>query len=151
MTHIGHGEKVFIMKRLLLILILTFSFQNLTKADDIRDFQIEGMSVGDSALQYFDKETIISSIKETAYFDDGFYDVSLESNDDKYEHYILSFKKNDNKYIAYSITGINNINFNNCVQKKKIVVKEIKQNLQNFKEDNYKDFYRKKFGKSFVF
>ena len=41
------------MKRLLLILILTFSFYTLTKADDIRDFQIEGMSIGDSPLDYF--------------------------------------------------------------------------------------------------
>ena len=55
--------------------------------------------------------------------------MSLESNDDKYEYYTLTFKKNDNNYIAYSIAGINNMNFNNCVQKKKIVVKEIKQNL----------------------
>ena len=38
------------MKRLLLILILTLSFQTLTKADDIRDFEIEGISIGDSAL-----------------------------------------------------------------------------------------------------
>jgi hypothetical protein len=29
------------MNRLILILILTFSFQNLTKADDIRDFEIK--------------------------------------------------------------------------------------------------------------
>ena len=36
------------MKRLLIILILTLSFQTLTKADDIRDFEIEGMSIGDS-------------------------------------------------------------------------------------------------------
>ena len=56
MTHIGHSEKVFNMKRLLLILILTFSFQIFAKAADIRDFQIEGMSIGDSALQYFDKD-----------------------------------------------------------------------------------------------
>ena len=41
------------MKRLLLILILTLSFQSLTKADDIRDFEIEGMSIGDSLLEYF--------------------------------------------------------------------------------------------------
>ena len=33
MTHIKHSEKVFIMKRLLLILILTFSFQTLTNAE----------------------------------------------------------------------------------------------------------------------
>ena len=46
------------MKRLLLILILTFSFQSLTKADDIRDFEIEGMSIGDSALDYFSNNEI---------------------------------------------------------------------------------------------
>ena len=33
MTHIGHSEKVFNMERLLLILILTFSFQTLTNAE----------------------------------------------------------------------------------------------------------------------
>ena len=43
------------MKRLLLILILTFSFQSLAKADDIRDFEIEGMSIGDSVLDFFTK------------------------------------------------------------------------------------------------
>ena len=48
------------MKRLLLILILTFSFQSLTKADDIRDFEIEGMSIGDSLLNYFTKDEVKS-------------------------------------------------------------------------------------------
>ena len=46
------------MKRLLLILILTFSFQTLTKADDIRDFQIEGMSIGDSLLDHMSSKKI---------------------------------------------------------------------------------------------
>jgi hypothetical protein len=49
------------MKRLLLILILTFSFQTLAKADDIKDFEIEGMSIGDSALDYFSKDQIIKN------------------------------------------------------------------------------------------
>ena len=51
------------MKRLLLILILTFSFQSLTKADDIKDFQIEGISVGDSLLDYYSKAEINSKNK----------------------------------------------------------------------------------------
>ena len=46
------------MKRLLLILILTLSFQTLTKADDIRDFEIEGMSIGDSALDFLIKKKL---------------------------------------------------------------------------------------------
>ena len=38
------------MNRLLLILVLTFSFQTLTKADDIRDFQIDGYTLEESLL-----------------------------------------------------------------------------------------------------
>ena len=53
------------MKRLLLILILTFSCQTLIKADDIRDFQIEGMSIGDSLLDFLSEEEI--TIKNKSY------------------------------------------------------------------------------------
>ena len=51
------------MKRLLLILILTFSFQSLTKADDIRDFEIEGMSIGDSLLDFMSITEIKNDLK----------------------------------------------------------------------------------------
>ena len=43
-----------------LVLILTFNYQSLAKANDIRDFQIEGMSIGDSLLDYLK----ISKIKK---------------------------------------------------------------------------------------
>ena len=55
------------MKIILIILISTFGFQSLTSADDIRDFEIEGMSVGDSALKYFNEKELNklkSNIKE---------------------------------------------------------------------------------------
>ena len=51
------------MKRLLLILILTFSLQSWTKADDIRDFEIEGISIGDSALDFFSEKDIKKNSK----------------------------------------------------------------------------------------
>ena len=50
------------MKRLLLILILTLSFQTLSKADDIRDFEIEGMSIGDSLLDFFTEREIKNNL-----------------------------------------------------------------------------------------
>ena len=53
MTHIGHSEKVTVMRVLITVIILIFSFQSWARADDIRDFQIEGMSLGDSALDFF--------------------------------------------------------------------------------------------------
>jgi len=46
------------MRIFLLVLILIFSLQPYTKADDIRDFEIEGMSVGDSLLDHFSKKEI---------------------------------------------------------------------------------------------
>ena len=46
------------MKVFITVLVLIFSFQSWTKADDIRDFQIEGMSIGDSLLDFFGKNQI---------------------------------------------------------------------------------------------
>ena len=47
------------MKKLSTYLFLVFfSFQISSWADDIRDFQIEGMSVGDSLLDYLTEEEI---------------------------------------------------------------------------------------------
>ena len=46
------------MKTLLISLILILSFQSWVKADEIRDFQIEGISIGDSALDFFSKEEL---------------------------------------------------------------------------------------------
>ncbi len=44
------------MKIILSLLIIIFSLQSLTKADDIRDFEIEGISIGDSLLKHFSKK-----------------------------------------------------------------------------------------------
>ena len=58
MTQADHGEKVLVMRIFLTILILIFNLQSLSKADDISDFEIEGMSVGDSLLDYTNEEYI---------------------------------------------------------------------------------------------
>ena len=57
------------MKAILVFLILIFSFQSWTKADDIKEFEIEGMSVGDSLLNYFSEEEIIKATRENQYED----------------------------------------------------------------------------------
>ena len=47
-----------IMRVFIAALVLIFSLQSWTKADDISDFQIEGMSIGDSLLDYMNKDEI---------------------------------------------------------------------------------------------
>ena len=49
------------MKRLLLILILTLSFQSLVKAEDISDFEIEGMSINKSVLDYISVNEVLDN------------------------------------------------------------------------------------------
>ena len=43
------------MRIFLAVLVFIFSFQSFTKADDIRDFEIEGLSVGESLLNHISK------------------------------------------------------------------------------------------------
>ena len=50
------------MRVYIIVLVLIFSLQSLTKADDIRDFQIEGISIGSSLIDYFTKNEINKEI-----------------------------------------------------------------------------------------
>ena len=106
------------MKRLLLILILTLSFQTLTKADDIRDFEIEGMSIGDSLLDYMSINQIKNSKRN--YFKDKrkYYVVARVDNLENYEVVDLYLKTGDQKYLIRTIGGIIELDKNMCFPKK---------------------------------
>ena len=130
------------MKRLLLILILTFCFQSLSKADDIRDFEIEGMSIGDSLLNHF-TEKQINNAKKTFYQNDKYYDVQLDLNN--YETWpilSISVEKNDKNYIVHSMAGAEFINsLNECNKMSKIIVNDLKKTFNNFNLDKYEYVY----------
>jgi hypothetical protein len=132
------------MKRLLLILILTFSIQSLTKADDIKDFQIEGMSIGDSALKYFSEDEIISNIRKNSYkgSDGLFFDAQFEDNDyEVYEQVSLVFKKYDKKYIIYSLGGLifYDNNKQKCIDDHKKIGKDVEKLFPNHIKDILND------------
>ena len=46
------------MRIFIVVLVLIFSLQSWTKAEDITDFEIEGISIGDSLLDYMTKDEI---------------------------------------------------------------------------------------------
>ena len=111
------------MNKLLLILILTFSFQNLSKADDIRDFEIEGISIGDSLLDYYSEGEIKKNImneyykyKNNKFKKVEFWNLKM----DLYDVLAFHIKTNDNKYIVYSIAGaiLYRNNIKECYKKK---------------------------------
>ena len=123
------------MYRLLLILILTLSFQSWTKADDIRDFEIEGMSVGDNALDFFTKYEIDNFDKFT-YPDKKFSEVFTGSS--KFEIYdSVTITLKPRKYRIYGISGAMDYrekSFNECLAAKKIIVTEVQSIFINSKK-----------------
>ena len=121
------------MKRLLLILVLSFSFQTLAKADDIRDFEIAGISIGDSALDFFTKN-VINNNKSYLYNNKKYTAVYKELNDESYEGVQIEFKDNDNKFLIKSLAGkifYNNKNIDDCYEQEKTIVKTLKKLFKN--------------------
>ena len=104
------------MKRFIFILFLIFSFQSLTKADDISDFEIAGISVGDSLLNYLSEDFIKSEIIRNdymySYTDKKYIAVQVIGLDnDEYEYILATVKrKGDYQYIIHSIRGAFDIN-----------------------------------------
>ena len=124
------------MKKLILIFILTLSFHPLAKANDVSDLQIEGMSVGDSLLNFFDKNTIKNGIiKNHNYNDDSFFTIEIYNHKSFNEYQNVSFnvKKNDNTFKIYDISGFNfyTTGAQECLDKVDKVSIEISDVLKN--------------------
>ena len=149
------------MSRLFLILILTFSFQTLTKADDIRDFEIEGMSIGDSLLNYLSKSEIQNSfnvtknhytwLKEPLKFREAYL---YESNSKFQTYKNVSFLVNpkDPKYRILFVRGMKDFinDINTCLKTRSEISKNIEMIFPKFKKRN-QDFKSRldKSGKSY--
>ena len=93
----------------IIIIIITFfiNIQLLSKADDIRDFEIEGISIGDSLLDHFTekeiKENISYNYEET---NKKFTSVDIYNLSNNYEFIQIHYKTNDKNYEIYSIDGV---------------------------------------------
>jgi len=122
------------MKRLLLILILTFSFQTLTKADDIKDFQIEGMSIGDSLLDFFSE----GNIEEVYVYPNKKFaqHYGYLENSETYEGFQVFYLANDKKYIIQFLAGkilYKNNTIKECYKKMYEISEEIREQMTEAK------------------
>ena len=99
------------IKCVLAYVFFIFFIASNVKADDIRDFQIEGISVGDSALKYFTKKEIRTEKKYRIKYPGSkkFYAITFEDYPklEIYDSIQLNVKNKDKQYLIYSISGIN--------------------------------------------
>ena len=101
------------MRLFVIVLIFVFNFQILTKADDISDFEIEGISVGDSLIDFFDDldltEQLIKDYPKSTYpGSDKFYGLRINKELGDYDNFGVLLKKDDEKYIIYILRGRKN-------------------------------------------
>ena len=118
--------KVDIIKFLIFLFLI---FSNNTYADDVSDFEIGGISVGDSALEHFTVDEI-ESAKMSVYEKKDFLSATLELKNSNFEFIQIEFKANDKNYIIYAMNG--KINFQNkkmedCYKLEKIILKDLKE------------------------
>ena len=98
------------MKKLFTYLFLIlFSLSAPSFANDIKEFEIEGISIGDSLLNYLSKEEIIKDIEfnKPAYknYSNDFGEVYIFDNFESYDRLSFKVKPDDKKYIIYHIKG----------------------------------------------
>ena len=144
MTHIGRSEKVLVMRTFITVLVLIFSLQSWTKANDIRDFQIEGMSIGDSLLDFYSKREINNfSNYDDLPSDMKFRIADYEKKIGSYDGLQFFYKPKDQKFKIYSVAGHVYCNSKNKCNK---IFEQIKSDMEkslgekNFKKDTYKHF-----------
>ena len=139
------------MRIFLLILILIFNFQSWTKADDIYDFEIEGISIGDSLLDYYSEEVIKKNSYKSKYpkKNNVFLNISIFKKKGNYDAFKFYVKINDENYKIYSIEGRKRFSIvSKCRDQMKNITKELENLLEinNKKEHifNYPQFIKSK-------
>ena len=137
------------MKTFITVIVLLFSLQSLSKANDISDFQIEGMSIGDSALDYFNKNELNNAYDIHDYKNKTFRYYFLKYKDSEtYEYLQITVKPSDKKFILHGIDGhiFYENNINECYKKMESVKKELTQVFNKISEDD--EGYHPKFKNS---
>ena len=140
------------MRIILIIFIFIFSLQSLTKAEKVTDFVIEGISVGDSLLDFYSQEQInrffIVEYPSSKKFIGWETDRSI--NFEEYTAMTFHVKSDDNTMKIFSIKGMLNYpnKIESCLNKKKEIVEQIKGKVSYQDLYNYEDNFGNKMGES---
>ena len=121
------------MRIFLSTLILIFSFQSFTIADDVKEFEIEGFSIGDSLLDHFTKDNIDKK-SSALYPNKEMLAATFRTNSfEIFEEIQFHWLANDKNYTIQSISA--NIDFPNditsCLEKRKNINNDVKLLFSN--------------------
>ena len=124
-------------------MFLILQFQNISLADDIQKFQIEGMSVGDSALDYFNEDLLEDNEQGWHNYSYKEYSTSLMPGKGIYDWFLVSYKNDDENFlIAALVGGVTKKNYKKkkCNNKLDAAALNMSELFKNIKQENKKTY-----------
>ena len=94
------------MKKLLGIVVLGLLVSTNAYTDDIKDLEVESMSIGDSALDYFTESQLENGELDWFNYSYKEYSTSLLSGKGIYDWFKISYKSDDDNFIIEGLAGI---------------------------------------------
>lgn len=94
------------MKKILGIVVLSLLLSTSAYTDDIKDFQIENISIGDSALDYFTESQLENGELDWFNYSYKEYSTSLLLGKDIYDWFKISYNSHDDDFIIEGLVGI---------------------------------------------
>ena len=122
------------------LFLILFSFSASSFSSDISEFEIEGISIGKSLLDYMSEENIKTEIKRNrymyAYLNEDFGEVYLYEGLQTYDSMSFFVKPNDEKFLIYEVRGIISYieDLNGCHKKQNEIVEEISKIFEDAKK-----------------
>ena len=118
--------------------LLLFLFSSSVVAEDVSDFEIEGMSIGDSLLDFFNKNQIDNFLNYDEGTDLKFRISEFSETDDfkinNYDAMQVYYKPDDKKYL---ISGIRGALFckskSECINQHSKIINDLKNSFSDFK------------------
>ena len=110
----------------ILLFILIIGLNSIARADKINDFEIEGLSIGNSLLNFISEKDIKNNVRNYVPTKSGYYVVGYD-NTNNYDTLDIYLKRNDKNYIIKSVIGFVFLDFDSCKLKMDKVSSEIDQ------------------------
>jgi len=125
------------MKKILGIAVLGLLLSTSAYTDDIKDFQIEGISIGDSALDYFTESQLEDNELDWFNYSYKEYAHTLVPGKGTYDWFQISYKSDDDNFIIEGLAGIiviKKYDDDKCNKKLEAVALDISKLFKNTKQ-----------------
>ena len=94
------------MKKFLEVVFLGLLLSTSAHTDNIKDYKIENISIGDSALDYFNETELENGEQDWFNYSYKEYATSLVSGKGIYDWFKISYKSHDENFIIEGLVGI---------------------------------------------